>query len=193
MEMRELVKPAAESATRIVREIPPDRLTAPSPCPEWDVRGVINHLIFWTGRGATAARKEQPPQGPAEDHDFTADGDWAELYAAKARESAEAWSEPAAWEGDTSLTGTRPGMPAAIIGGMLFSEYILHGWDLAVATGRQVDFPDELVQAAYDHLVPTAEMGRQYEAFGAEVKVPESAPLLDRLLGLSGRDPQWKP
>ncbi|GAA2639524.1 TIGR03086 family metal-binding protein [Actinomadura fulvescens] len=193
MEMRELMVPAAQTATRIVRAIPADRLGAPSPCPEWDVRGVINHLIFWTGRGATAARKEQPPQGPGEDHDFTADGDWAGLYAAKARESAEAWTDPAAWEGHTSLTGTAPGMPAAIIGGMLFSEYVLHGWDLAVATGQDAEFPQEMVERAYAHLVETAEMGRRYGAFGPEVKVPEPAPLLDRLLGLAGRDPQWKP
>ncbi|MEU5883439.1 TIGR03086 family metal-binding protein [Spirillospora sp. NPDC047279] len=192
MEMRALMMPAAEAATRIVRAVPDEALTAPTPCPDWDVRATINHLIFWTGHGATAAGKAQPPEGPGEEHDFVADGDWAGTYARLARESAEAWSKPEAWEGNTSLTGSQPGMPAAMIGGMLLSEYVLHGWDLAVAAGVPYDVPQEVVQAAYDHMVPTAEMGRQYEAFGPEVAVPEDAPVLDRLLGLSGRNPDWK-
>ncbi|WP_433324256.1 TIGR03086 family metal-binding protein [Spirillospora sp. CA-294931] len=193
METRSLMVPAAEAAARIVRDVPTDRLDAPTPCPDWSVRDVVNHLIYWSARGATAAHKQQPPPGPGEDHDFTAEGDWAELYAVQVRKSAEAWSEAAAWEGQTSLSGAQPGMPAPMIGGMLLGECVLHGWDLAVATGQPAAFPGEIVQAAYDQLVPTAEMGRQYDAFGPEVPVPDTAPLLDRLLGLSGRDPRWKP
>jgi uncharacterized protein (TIGR03086 family) len=194
MEFRSLMVPAAETATRIVRGVPADRLDAPTPCPGWDVRALINHMTYWAGPAATAARKEQPPAGVEEGHDFTADGDWADLYAERARAMAEAWTAPEAWEGKTSLTGNPEGMPASVIGGMMLGECVLHGWDLAVATGQDTAaITPELVAAAYEQLEPTAEMGREYKAFGERVEVPESAPLLDRLLGLSGRDPYWKP
>jgi uncharacterized protein (TIGR03086 family) len=194
MELRSLMVPAAEAATRIVRAVPAGGLDGPTPCLGWEVRGLINHMIFWSARGEYAAHKQQPPAEPAEEHDFTADGDWAGLFAAHALKTAEAWaSSPEAWEGNTSLTGSSPGMQSAYIGGMIFGECIIHGWDLAVATGQRPEFAPELVEAAYEGLVPIAEMGRQYEAFGAEVPVPETAPLIERLLGLSGRDPYWTP
>ncbi|MQY01988.1 TIGR03086 family metal-binding protein [Actinomadura macrotermitis] len=188
MELRELMPQAADAAARIVRSVPSDALDGPTPCPDWDVRALVNHLVYWTGRGEGAARKRHPA-GPGQDHDFTADAGWAEDFAAQARRTAEAWADPAAWTGDTSLSGTGPGMPAAVIGGMIFGEWITHGWDLAVATRQPHDFAPELVQAAYDALAPIAAMAREYGAFGPEVPVPADAPLLDRLLGLSGRDP----
>jgi uncharacterized protein (TIGR03086 family) len=214
MELRSLMVPAAEASARIMRGVPADHLEAPTPCPDWDVRALINHLIFWSGRFEAAAHK-LPPTGPGQDHDFTAPpappgirrlpepvkrtlagsaaDDWAEMYATRVRKAAEAWSDPAAWEGKTSLTGEGEGVPAAFIGGVVFVEGILHGWDLAVATGRRSEFPDEVVRAGYEHLKDTADIGRQYGVFGPEASVPESAPLLDRLLGVSGRDPAWTP
>ncbi|QFG26370.1 TIGR03086 family metal-binding protein [Actinomadura sp. WMMB 499] len=192
MDIRNRMLPAAEAAARIVLEIPEARLEDRTPDPEWTVRDLVNHLILWTSRGETAARKE-PTTGPGEDHDFTAEPRWAERFEEQARRTAEAWHDPAAWEGRTSLTGNKEGMPAPVIGGILYGEFVVHGWDLAAATGRDPGFPPEVVQDAWEQLVPTAEVGREYGAFGPEVPVPESAPLLDRLLGLAGRDPHWKP
>lgn len=192
MDVRSRMLPAAEAAARIVLEIPEAKLDAPTPCPDWDVRALINHLILWSARGEAAAHK-LPVTGPGEDHDFTAEPRWAERYGEQVRKTAEAWQDPAAWEGSTSLTGNEEGMPAEFIGGILFGECVTHGWDLAVATGREPAFPPGVVETAWERLVPTAEVARKYGAFGPEVPVPEDAPLLDRLIGLSGRDPHWRP
>ncbi|WP_245668030.1 TIGR03086 family metal-binding protein [Actinomadura macra] len=192
VDIRRQMLPAAEAAVRIVQEIPEARLDDPTPCPDWDVRDVVNHLILWNARGGTAARK-LPTTGPGEDHDFTAEAHWADRFAEQARETARAWTDPAAWEGSTSLTGNKAGMPAEFIAGIVFGECVVHGWDLAVATGREPGFTPEVVQAAWEQLVTTAEVSRKYGAFGAEVPVPQDAPLLDRVLGLSGRDPYWTP
>ncbi|TDD84612.1 TIGR03086 family protein [Actinomadura rubrisoli] len=192
MDIRSGMLPAADAAARIVRKFPAARLDAPTPCQGWDVRDVVNHLILWSGRGEAAAHK-LPPTGPGEDHDFTAEPDWADRLAQQTRKTAEAWTDPGAWEGRTSLTGAKEGMPAAFIAGILFGELVLHGWDIAVAIGRDPALPPEIVEAAWEQLVPTAETGRQHGVFGAEVPVPEDAPLLDRLVGLSGRDPHWTP
>lgn len=192
MKIRRQMIPAAEAVARIVVETPDGRLDAPTPCPGWDVRALVNHLIVWNARGETAARG-LPPAGPGEDHDFTAEPGWADRFADQARKTAEAWQDPAAWEGDTSLTGNKEGMPAGFIAGILFGECVVHGWDLAAATGRDPAFPPAVVDAAWEQIVPAAEMSREYGVFGPEVPVPADAPLLDRVLGVSGRDPHWKP
>ena len=192
MDVRSLMLPAAQTAARIVRETPEDGLTAPTPCSDWDVRALLNHLILWTGRGETAARK-LPPAGPGDDHDFTAEPGWAERFEQQARRTAEAWQDPDAWTGTTSLVGATDGMPAEFIAGILFGEFVLHGWDLAAAIGRDPGFPAEIVQAEWELLAPQAASFREYKVLGPEVPVPQDAPLLDRLAGVAGRDPHWKP
>ncbi|MFI0373554.1 TIGR03086 family metal-binding protein [Actinomadura sp. 1N219] len=192
MDIRNQMLPASLAAARIVRRVPEGLMDAPTPCADWDVRALINHLVLWVGRGETAARK-LPPTGPDEGHDHTAEPGWADRFEEQARKAAEAWQDPAAWEGNTSLTGNKDGMPAEFIAGILHGECVLHGWDLAVATGQDPALPPETVQAAWERTLATADMTREYKLFGEEVPVPEDAPLLDRLIGLTGRDPHWKP
>ncbi|MEV5574607.1 TIGR03086 family metal-binding protein [Spirillospora sp. NPDC052269] len=194
IEGRSWFGPAAEAIIAVFREVPDDRLDAPTPCSGWDVRTAVNHVIFWNGRAADAAAKAKPdPAGPPEDHDFTAEPGWADRFAEQAAVSARAWQAPDAWTGNTSLSGAEPGMPATMIGSMMVGEWVLHAWDVATALGLELEVAPGLVEYCYDGLSAIAEMGRQHGAFGPEVAVPEDAPLLDRTIGLSGRDPHWKP
>lgn len=78
-------------------------------------------------------------------------------------------------------------------------EYLYH--ITLFRTFRAVDFgrflnipyhlPDELIQGAWEYLVPNAEYLRSVGYLGAEIKVPEDAPLIERLLGLTGRQPKY--
>lgn len=192
MEMRAVMGRAAEAAVGVVRGIGAEQLALPTPCPDFDVRGLVNHLIFWTGVQGYAAGLRQAPEEVAEGHDFTAEDGWVEAYAARAKAAAEAWSRPEAWEGEASLTGGAA-MPASFVGGIVLSEWLLHGWDLAAATGQKPDVDDEVAAVLYENTAAKAEMARQYEVFGPEVPVPADAPWFDRALGLAGRDPSWKP
>ena len=70
---------------------------------------------------------------------------------------------------------------------------LLHGWDVARATGQSLQVSDELGTALLRCLMPTLEQGRQFEVYGPEVSVPSGAPSFTRALGLSGRDPEWRP
>jgi len=192
MEMRTLMSQAAETTGRIVQGVSPQLLDAKTPCPEYDVRTMVNHLFDFTGqRSASAARKE-PYDGPGPEYDHTADSGWAEQYAADARGAAEAWADPAAWEGQTSLTGQAQ-MPAQMIGGIVLGELAVHGWDLAMATGQKYELSPELSEQLLEQFTGFAEMARQGGAFGPEVPVPDDAPNFDRVLGLAGRDPSWTP
>ena len=65
----------------------------------------------------------------------------------------------------------------------------LRARDIARMIGVEPDLPDALVQGLWDEISPNAEEWRQIGVFSAAVPVPDNAPLLDRLLGLTGRDP----
>jgi uncharacterized protein (TIGR03086 family) len=195
METRTVMARASEAAVDIVRAIRPDEFGGSTPCPEMKVGALVNHLIFFTGARGQAAGLKQPPQARpdevAEGHDFTAEPDWVEVYAARSAATAAVWSDPQAWAGETALTGSGR-MPARFIGGIVLGEWLLHGWDLAVATGQKLDVDEELAAALYEDIVGKAEMARQYGVFGPEASVPTTAPLFDRALGLAGRAPSWK-
>lgn len=191
MELRPLMARASEAATSVVRGVDPDRLDEPTPCQEMNVRALANHLILWTGSRAYTAGLKRQPEPLEDDHDFTVEPDWADRYATRSAAAARVWSDPEAWAGETGLTG-KGTMPAQFIGGLVLGEWLLHGWDLAAATGQTLTVDDELATALYENTASVAEMARQYKMFGPEVGVPESAPAVDRALALAGRDPRWK-
>lgn len=166
-----------------------DSLDAPTPCAGWDVRALVNHLLHWGPALAAAARKEALAPGAEVDR---TGGDWRALLRAQVDATAAAWSEPAAWEGSTRMGGPME-LPADLVGGMVLGELVLHGWDLARASGVDPHWDDTLVLRVYDEIARSADMGRQMGVYAAEVPVPASASPLARALGLSGRDPAWTP
>ncbi|MER6900900.1 TIGR03086 family metal-binding protein, partial [Amycolatopsis sp. NPDC000740] len=81
-------------------------------------------------------------------------------------------------------------MPGRAVLGYLVLEHVVHGWDLATATGQESPFGDALVQAADGIARGLSEQDlRQPYMFAVPVRVPGDAPLLDRLVGFLGRRP----
>jgi uncharacterized protein (TIGR03086 family) len=74
-------------------------------------------------------------------------------------------------------------------------EVLVHGWDLAVATGQSYRPDPAVVQRCLDFVSELAARGQAVRdgMFGPAVPVPDDAPVLDRLLGATGRDPGWRP
>lgn len=179
---------AAEAMAAIVHTITPDQLANPTPCAEFDVRALVNHLLYWGPSLEGAGRKEvvPPPQSPV---DLTA-GDWRGDLLAQLDRLVSAWAPQEAWEGDTRVVGPTA-TPARVIGGMTVCELAVHGWDLASATGQPFSLDDVLLAYLYEEVAAGAEQGRQMGVYGPAVSVPADAPTLDRILGLTGRDPAW--
>lgn len=175
---------AAEAMAAVVRTITPDQLTNRTPCAEYDVRALVGHLLQWGPPLEGAGRKEILPPREA---DLT---DWRGDLLAQLDRTTEAWAPAAAWEGTTFMGGPTE-MPAAVIGGMIAGELAVHGWDLAVATGQKLSLPDETLEYLLTEMAGAAAQGREMDLFGPEVPVPADAPTLDRILGLTGRDPAW--
>ena len=61
----------------------------------------------------------------------------------------------------------------------------------AVATGQRLELPADLLAHLHDTVFAGVEQGRKMGMYGPEVAVPADAPTLDRILGLTGRDPAW--
>jgi uncharacterized protein (TIGR03086 family) len=189
------VRAAADLASGPLRAVSADQLTAPTPCPDYDVRALVDHLAW-----AAVLSQRASTRTPLE-HDWSSltpapflDGvpveQWAAAVPAELDAAADAWSDPAAWEGETVI-GPTP-MPASVVGPMMLAEFALHGWDLARAVGAPYDVPAELGEAVLAAVQPLASMGRDGGWYGPEVPVPADAPAFDRALGATGRDPAWR-
>lgn len=188
-----VIRNAAPPMLDVVRQVKADQLDAPTPCGDWDVRGLIDHLLFWAPALEAAARKE-PPAAPevGEPNRSPADADPAGELEAQLGRLRDAWGRPEAWEGTTALGDPTP-LPAPMIGGMVLGEFVVHGWDLARATGHEVAWDDAVLDHALEWLGRTADQGRAMGVYGPAIPVPHGAPVLDRILGLTGRDPRWTP
>ncbi|MFI9007155.1 TIGR03086 family metal-binding protein [Actinosynnema sp. NPDC053489] len=189
MSREQLIDKAVATAAEVVADVKPDQLGAPTPCTEYDVRRLVNHLLFWAPSLSAAGRKRTvpPPAAAESDVDLTA-GNWAAELDALLRDRAEAWREPSAWEGTTTLGGPHE-MPAEVVGAMVLGETVVHTWDLAKATGQVVSWDDGVLEFLHADLVRSAQMGRDLGVYGPEVPVPADAPLIDRIVGLTGREP----
>jgi uncharacterized protein (TIGR03086 family) len=182
---------AAERFTEIVRNVKPDQLANPTPCAEYDVRGLLNHVLFWGPSLVGAARKEQVPPPAAAESDVDLVGeDWAADLVTHAERIGAAWGEPAASTGMTHMGGPTE-LPAELVAGMVAGELVVHGWDLARATGQRPEWDEDVLRYVYDGAVGYAEQGREMGVFGPEVPAPDTASTLDKLVGVSGRDPAW--
>jgi uncharacterized protein (TIGR03086 family) len=182
---------AADAAARTVGSVTAAQFGDPTPCAEWDVRTLLNHLILWTSYSAERRAHGESVSGELMARDFAAEPDFAAAYRAQLDRALAAWADPAAWERELNVMGAATA--AADVAALLIAEMVLHGWDLAAATGQSYAVGGKAVAAARAAVEANAEMFRQYKGFAEPIPVPDGAPVLDRLLALSGRDPRWTP
>jgi len=182
---------AATEAARVVGGVRTDQLTSPTPCPDWDLHALLNHTILWTAFSAERRARDEPLPDDLMNRDFAAGPDFAATYAAQIDKAVAAWSDPAAWTRDLNVMGSPT--PAADVGALLLAEMVLHGWDVARASGQEYSCTDAVVTATAAAVDAHAELFRQYGGFAAPVPLAGPASALDRVLAASGRDPHWKP
>ncbi|MEJ8646379.1 TIGR03086 family metal-binding protein [Streptomyces sp. MS1.HAVA.3] len=186
--------PQARIVARLAAGVPDVRLADPTPCPEYAVSDILGHLAGLAVAFRDAARKDMGPTtdtapDPAA---FSLPAGWREELPRVLGELAEAWRDPAAWTGMTRAGGVD--LPGDIAGAVANDELVIHGWDLARATGQEYAPDQDALRSSHAFLLAAAEEeDRGGGIFGPVVPVPDTAPLLDRAVGLSGRDPGWVP
>lgn len=164
-----------------------DQLDNPTVLPDWSVRDLLNHMVGQNLFFAKVARGEPAgvpgPSGPA---DLFGD-DPAATYREATAKAREAFSHQEAL--DRTLSVPAGEMTGEQFWAVIFTEALIHGWDLARSTGQDATFDAGIAAAAYEVLSPIADGQRELGFYGPEVPVPSDAPIQDRLLGLVGRSP----
>ena len=186
---------ALEATLRTVAAVRPDQLSRPTPCPGLDVRAMIEHLVQGNFGFAKVAEGE-PYLGGGGGSDAVADvvghgvaDDPAAALAASAGRVAEAWRRPGVLDQMCRLPfGDMPGRFALALH---LVEVLVHGWDVAKATGLDTKLDPELAGAALRtvEMAVTDDLRGPGGPFGPEVDVFEDAPVGDRLVAFLGRQP----
>ncbi|MEU5941767.1 TIGR03086 family metal-binding protein [Micromonospora sp. NPDC047548] len=180
----DLLAAAAPRTVAVVRAITDDQLDLPTPCQDFTVRDLVNHVYDVVVNFQTLALRREVDWSAKTDH--VTEG-WRDRFADETGRLVEAWADSAAEE------GASPGMglPQETVGLMGVIDLVVHGWDLARATGQPYQPAPEGVAAGHRFMDGMGSMGRQMGAFGAEVETGPDCTELDRLLGRAGRVPAW--
>ena len=182
---------AMEATRGLVAGVRASQWAGPTPCSEWDVRTLVNHLVYenlWAAElfpGKTMAEVGDRYEGgdlvgpnPLSAYDHS-------MAAAKAAVEAPGVMRAVCHLSFGDLTG-------AEYAAQLFQDLLVHGWDVAKATGQSSRLNPTLVRA----VLPIAEVytrqARQWGVFGEELRVPSSAGPQEYLLALFGRRANWK-
>lgn len=188
--------PATRVLAELVEAVPDSSLGAPTPCAGHSVGDLLDHIGGLSIAFAIAATKEELPDGPMAPSADAANlpEDWRTELPIRLDALATAWQDPAAWDGMTTAGPLE--MPAPVAALVALDEVVVHGWDLAQATAQPFAADPTLLGAVHGFVSEFSGPGREADReglFGPEVPVPDDAPLLDRVLGLTGRDPGWVP
>lgn len=185
----DLLGTAAAQVVPVVRAIPDAALTHPTPCADYDVKALVNHLFH-----VVVEFRELAARKPA---DFTstpdrvgAGDDWRDGFAEAAARLIEAWSQPGVEEGTTGAMR----LPARTVGCLVLLDLTAHVWDLARATGQEYRPDPEgtgVLHTLGETVAEMAPTARQMGMFAEPVPVPEGTNAFDRLLAETGRDPRW--
>lgn len=172
----------------VVDRIADDQWTRPTPCTDWSVRDVLNHLTaeqLWVPYLLAGETIEQV--GDRYDGDVLGDdpvGAWKQASAT----ARSAWLEPGATEREVHLSfGDHQ---ATVYGWQMTFDLAVHAWDIGVAIGVDPAVPDELADQLHDRFAEEAEALRGV-IFADAVAVAADAGPYARLLGVTGRDPAW--
>ncbi|TDB90757.1 TIGR03086 family protein [Actinomadura sp. KC216] len=169
------------------------QLTAPTPA-DMTLGTVLDHVNGLSLAFTWAARKDfqdGPSQPPSSDASRLPP-DWRARIPERLDALAAAWRSPDAWQGMTQAGGLE--LSGRDAGHVALNELVVHGWDIARASGQPYDPTDEEIQACLVFVAPTVEQsgGQGIEGlFGPAVDVPDDASPLDRLIALTGRRPDW--
>jgi uncharacterized protein (TIGR03086 family) len=189
MSLVDLYSRSVAGFTRRVGLVGPDQWGAATPCSDWDVRALVNHVVGedkWTApllAGRTIAEV-----GDAFDGDLLGD-DPVKAAQQAADEATESVAEPGALERITHLSFGDT--PAREYVWQLLADHLIHSWDLAVSIGADPDLDAEVVHECAMWFAGQEEGYRAAGAIGPRVPVDGAASEQSMLLAAFGRDPRW--
>jgi uncharacterized protein (TIGR03086 family) len=172
-----------------LRQVRPDQWNLPTPCTDWDVRTLVNHIVYeerWMPpifAGATIAEVGNRFEGDLLGDDPVAGA------ADAAREADAAVAAPGALERTVHLSFGD--VPATEYLRQLLADHLVHSWDLAAAIGADRMLDPEVVHDCAEWFADREDAYRQSGAIGPRAEAPSDAADQDRLIAAFGRDPAW--
>ncbi len=186
--------PPVRAVRALLLGIDDDELAGATPCPDWTVAALLDHLMTLSYAFTQTARKRtdapgtaEPPPPPSAQH---LSRHWRSRLPVLLEDLATAWKDPAAWTGTSQAGGMTA--PAATLGTVAMNELIMHGWDLARATGQDYAADPRTLEVLIEFLAQGLADGTP-GFFGPRVPAEGEAAMLDQALAMAGRDPAWRP
>jgi uncharacterized protein (TIGR03086 family) len=170
---------AQDTFANVLVNVTSDQLSSPTPCPAWEVSGLIAHVIAGNQRVVERSGGEVAPLPE----------DFGAAYCASAKAAQETFAEPQA------LTRTYQ-LPIGELPGTAFielrtSDLLVHAWDLAIATGQQTDLDPELAEyvlAFSKQMMSRPGLRGDGRPFGGEQRCGDERPAADRVAAFLGRE-----
>jgi uncharacterized protein (TIGR03086 family) len=163
-----------------LRRAAPDDYTRPTPCGDWTVYELIDH-VFEVQRRVPAALG-QPPR-----HEMSTPEAWQQLCRDVSRTIAAE---------DTLSRNVETGLGPMTASDMLYiatADCLTHTWDLARAFQLHEQLPTAAVRVAFDFMQPLDELLRGPNMLGPKLETPENATLQTQFLCFAGRNVNWTP
>jgi uncharacterized protein (TIGR03086 family) len=174
---------AAAVADSVFAAVRPDQHTDPTPCTEWSVRQLMNHVVGGT-KMFQSMQTGGAPVDRAADH---LGADPAAAFRAAVADLRAAFATEGAL---TRIVPTPFGeQPGAMLVRMRVNEMMVHAWDLARATGQPTDFEPALAEECLQELRAARAAGVGAGMFQDEQPAPDNATPADRLAAIAGRTP----
>ena len=185
MDDLELLERVLDKTGAVVAGVTPDQYGDPTPCPDYDVRALVNHITGWVqsfAAGANGRTSEGDPNA------HVAGADPGAEFRTAAAEVVDGWRTHGV-DRQVALMGGE--MPGQMVLNMTIMEYLTHGWDLATATRQDIPYTEDEAEAALERAQATLppQFRGEGQPFGDIVDVPDTAPAIDRFVGFLGRDP----
>ena len=163
---------AADKWEEVIAQVGDADWDKPTTCEGWTVRDLVDHAMFWQGRG-----------GGAFDVGVADDADWATLRPALQA----ALADPTKMDGTVEAFG---GAPKTAVAGLITTDLLVHSWDLARSIGADDSLPEAAAASTLMGLQRLPEpMLRSETMFGPAVEVADDASAQDKLIGFVGRQP----
>jgi len=190
------LRPAVGATAAVVASVPDDGLGGRTPCPDWVVADLLDHLGGLAVAFTMSARKEPLDMsgGPVVDGSRLEQG-WRDRIVGALHRLGEAWATtPGAFEGRTEAGPIEMAAEEAAL--VALNEVVVHGWDLAAATGAPYDVDPASAAACLAFVrsfEPPGDAAGADGLFGPPVTIGDDATQLHQLLAATGRRPDWRP
>jgi uncharacterized protein (TIGR03086 family) len=188
MDEIELLSSVMDKTGDVIAAVTDDQRSRPTPCPEYDVQTLVNHIVGWVRVFDAGAHGRSVEGDPAK---YQVGSDPAGEFRAAADSIVDSWRTEGLDRQVLMSSGDK--IDGVMSFNMTLMEYLVHGWDLAVATGQPIPYTDDEAEAVLERAQTTLPPEYRGEGmpFGDIVPVADHAPAVDRLIGFLGREPAF--